>query len=120
MLSMQCIFSTFAELDLEEIADYIARDNPNRALSYIGKIHGRPFGRYLIFYMHIPGTVRIGRILSNSRLLSNDCFLFTFTRSQTKSNFNSLKLLGAMYCHFIAGISTAPFQTTFPFLPRSA
>lgn len=38
MLSIQCIFSTFAELDLEEIAGYITRDNPRRALSYIGEI----------------------------------------------------------------------------------
>ena len=35
---MQCIFSAKAESDLEEIADYIARDNPGRALSYIGEI----------------------------------------------------------------------------------
>lgn len=98
MPSMQCIFSTFAELDLEEIADYIARDNPRRALSYIGDIreHCRnivtfseaaalheefgtgirvvPFGRYLIFYTTHPDTVRIERILSSSRLLSSDYF----------------------------------------------
>lgn len=29
---MQCVFSPFAELDLEEIGDYIARDNPTRIL----------------------------------------------------------------------------------------
>ncbi len=98
MLSMQCIFSTFAELDLEEIADYIARDNPRRALSYIGEICERchnivtfpeaaplheefgagirvvPFGRYLIFYTAHPDMVRIERILSGSRLLSSDYF----------------------------------------------
>jgi toxin ParE1/3/4 len=78
MRSMQCVFSTFAELDLEEIADYIARDNPRRALSLIGEIHERyrnivtfpeaaplrvefgagirvvPFGRYLISIPHTP------------------------------------------------------------------
>lgn len=98
MLSMQCIFSTFAKLDLEEIADYIARDNPRRAVSYIGEIRERcrnivtfpeapplrgefgagirviPFGRYLIFYTVHSETVRIERILSGSRLLSNDYF----------------------------------------------
>ena len=98
MLFMQCILSTFAELDLEEIADYIARDNPHRALSYIGEIRERcrnivtfpeaaplreefgvgirviPFGRYLIFYTNHPDTVRIERILSGSRFLSSDYF----------------------------------------------
>jgi len=29
---MQRVFSAKAEADLEEIADYIARDNPHRAL----------------------------------------------------------------------------------------
>lgn len=95
---MRCIFSFFAELDLEEIADYIARDNARRAVSYIGEIRERcgnivtfpeaaplheefgagirvvPFGRYLIFYTTHPGTVRIERILSSSRLLSSDYF----------------------------------------------
>lgn len=98
MPSMQCIFSTFAELDLEEIADYIARDNPRRALFYIGAIREQcrnivtfpkaaplheefgagirvvPFGRYLIFYTAYPDSVRIERILSGSRLLSGDYF----------------------------------------------
>lgn len=95
---MKCVFSTFAELDLEEIGDYIARDNPRRALSFIGEIRERcynivafpeaaplreefgagirviPFGRYLIFYTIHSDTVRIERILSGSRLLSNDYF----------------------------------------------
>jgi len=95
---MQCIFSALAEADLEEIADYIARDNPHRALSYINEIreHYRkiltfpkasslredlgegiraiPFGRYLIFYTEDPDKVRIERILSGFRLLSSDYF----------------------------------------------
>jgi len=98
---MKCIFSRFAELDLEEIADYIARDNPRRALSFIGEIRERcriivafpegaplreelgagirvvPFGRYLIFYTAHPDLVRIERILSGSRLLSGDYFTGT-------------------------------------------
>ena len=92
---MQCSFSPLAELDLEEIADYIARDKPRRALSFIGEIRERcrnivtfpeaaplreefgidirvvPFGRYLIFYTAHPDTVRIERILSGFRLLSS-------------------------------------------------
>ncbi len=35
---MQCVFSPLAELDLEEIGDYIARDNPSRAVSFIREI----------------------------------------------------------------------------------
>ncbi|UFP96345.1 type II toxin-antitoxin system RelE/ParE family toxin [Gloeobacter morelensis] len=99
MVSVPCIFSTFANLDLEEIADYIARDNPRRALSYIGEIRDRcrslisfpeaaplreefgagirvvPFGRYLIFYTTQPDAVRIEPILPGSRNLSSDDFL---------------------------------------------
>jgi toxin ParE1/3/4 len=95
---MKCVFSTFAELDLEEIADYIARDNPRRALSFIGEIRERcrnivmfpeaaplreelgtgirvvPLGRYLIFYTVDTNLVRIERILSSFRLLSSDYF----------------------------------------------
>ena len=95
---MNCFFSSHAESDLEEIADYIAQDNPRRALSFIGEIRERcqniiifpeaapfreefgtgirviPFGRYLIFYTVYPDTVRIERILSASRLLSSDYF----------------------------------------------
>ena len=71
---MRCRFSPLAELDLEEIGDYIARDNRRRALSFIEEIRARcllilhtpqgsplredlgvgvrvaPFGRYLIFH----------------------------------------------------------------------
>ena len=95
---MQCLFSSLAERDLEEIADYIARDNPLRALSFIHELreHCRkiitfpkaaslceelgqgirfvPFGRYLIFYSEHPDKVRIERILSSFRLLSSDYF----------------------------------------------
>ena len=95
---MNYFFSRHAESDLEEIADYIAQDNPRRALSFIGEIRERcqniiifpeaapfrkefgigirviPFGRYLIFYTVHRDTVRIERILSASRSLSNDYF----------------------------------------------
>lgn len=95
---MQCIFSALAELDLEEIADYIARDNPRRGLSYICEIREHcgniitfpkaaplcdelgkgirvtPFGRYLIFYTVDLDKARIERILSGSRLLSSGYF----------------------------------------------
>ena len=95
---MDCFFSALAEVDLEEIADYIARDNPRRALSFIHEIRECcqkivifpdaaplrkefgtgirfvPFGRYLIFYTVHTNAVRIERILSGFRLLSSDYF----------------------------------------------
>lgn len=86
---MQCHFSPSAEQDLEEIGDYIARDNPRRALGFIAEIRDRcflimqmpygsplreslgagvrvvPFGRYIIFYtVHEDADkIRIERIL---------------------------------------------------------
>lgn len=90
---MPCIFSSLAKSDLEEIGDYIARDNPRRAMSFVREIRGRcqkiedfpeaaqlhpeygpgirmiPFGLYLIFYTAQPGVVRIERILSGWRNL---------------------------------------------------
>lgn len=88
---MQCVFSPLAEQDLEEIGDYIARDNPDRALSFIREIRGqcakithnpraaplRPelgtgirmvsFWRYLIFYTFDSDLIRIERILHGAR-----------------------------------------------------
>lgn len=90
---MQCHFSPLAERDLEEIGDYIARDNPKRALSFIAEIRDRcflimqmpygsplreslgvgvrvvPFGRYMIFYtVHEDADkIRIERILHTAR-----------------------------------------------------
>lgn len=88
---MRCVLSPLAELDLEEIGDYIARDNPPRAVSFIREIRERcagitanpaaaPLrpelgedihmvlhGRYLIFYTAAPKSVRIERILHGAR-----------------------------------------------------
>ncbi|BBO87132.1 type II toxin-antitoxin system RelE/ParE family toxin [Desulfosarcina ovata] len=91
---MQCAFSPRAELDLEEIGDYIARDNPSRAISFIisfiqeirelcFKITAAPeafplrrelgkdirmvaFRHYLVFYT-VSDSVRIERILHGAR-----------------------------------------------------
>ncbi len=38
---MRCSFSPMAELDLEEIADFIALDNPRRALSFVRELRER-------------------------------------------------------------------------------
>ena len=37
--ALHCVFSPLAESDLEEIGDYIARDNPRRALTSVSYTH---------------------------------------------------------------------------------
>ncbi len=88
---MRCIFSGVAAHDLEEIGDYIARDNPERAVSFIQEIRAHclkitaypeaarlrpelgagirmaPFGRYLIFYTVHADYVRVERIIHGAR-----------------------------------------------------
>jgi toxin ParE1/3/4 len=88
---MQCVFSPLAEHDLEEIGDYIARDNPSRAVSFIREIREQcakitamplaapvrhelgegirmvPFGHYLIFCTVDAESIRIERILYGAR-----------------------------------------------------
>ena len=80
-----------AERDLDGIKDYIARDNPRRALSFIRELRrvcerladnplmGRarpelrpnlrsfPYGDYLIFYRPLRDGVSIVRVLHGSR-----------------------------------------------------
>lgn len=85
-------FSGAAEDDLEEIGDYIAGDNPDRALSFVGEIvdrcerlgdapyafalipryahlgiRKRTFGNYLIFYRVSNETVEVLHILNAAR-----------------------------------------------------
>ena len=88
---MNVIFSPVAERDLELIGDYIAADNPRRALSFIAEIRDRcreialapeaaplrddilpgirmtVHGNYLIFYRSGNADVRIERILHGAR-----------------------------------------------------
>ncbi|WP_417691785.1 type II toxin-antitoxin system RelE/ParE family toxin [Roseibium sp.] len=80
--------------DLREIGDYIARDNPGRALSFINEIEARlrqvaarpqsfpsrkdlhaglrsaRHGRYLIFFREVQNTVQIVRVLQGQRDLT--------------------------------------------------
>jgi toxin ParE1/3/4 len=81
-----------AERDLEAIGDYIARDNPARALSFIQELRGkclaladmperfplvpryealgvrrRGHGRYLIFYRVDPNAVVIVHVLHGAQ-----------------------------------------------------
>ena len=88
---MRLIFAPPATADLEEIGDYIALDNPPRALSFIRELRAQcrkmldnplafparedlapglrvlPYGQYLIFYRPTATTVRIERILHGAR-----------------------------------------------------
>ena len=88
---MRLIFAPLALADLEEIGDYIALDNPPRALSFIRELRAQcrklldnplafparddlapglrvlPHGQYLIFYRPMDTTVRIERILHGAR-----------------------------------------------------
>jgi toxin ParE1/3/4 len=79
--------------DLEQIADYIARDNPNRAAGFVEELEAKcraaaatpdlfpprfelvsglrmaVHGRYLVFFRDLPedGTVRVERVLHSAR-----------------------------------------------------
>ncbi|MGN6422209.1 MAG: type II toxin-antitoxin system RelE/ParE family toxin [Asticcacaulis sp.] len=88
---MKLVFSRLAEDDLEQIADYISIDNPDRAFSYINEIeahcetllmapqsgtrrddlaHGLrsvPHGAYIIFYRTAFEDLRIERVLHSAR-----------------------------------------------------
>jgi toxin ParE1/3/4 len=85
------LFSPEAQEDLLEIATWIARDNPERARSFVGELEMRcaslldypeqgrcrlelaaglrsvPFGHYIIFYTPGGDKLRIERILHGSR-----------------------------------------------------
>lgn len=91
---MRLAFTPLAEQDLEAIADYIAADNPARALSFVRELRAqcqritlnppgyrlRPelgdgirscaHGHYLIFFASDPDAVLILRILHGARDLA--------------------------------------------------
>ncbi len=84
---MQLILTPLAERDLESIGDYIAKDSPRRALSFVTELRvqcakvaaspqaycqrpelGEPvrscaYGNYVIFFAEDGGLVRIIRVL---------------------------------------------------------
>lgn len=88
---MRVEFSRFVEGDLDAIANYIAQDNPRRAVSFIQEIGAqvrrigqnpliyqlRPeigdgariaiVGRYVILYRTTPKAVRIERVVYGGR-----------------------------------------------------
>jgi toxin ParE1/3/4 len=74
------VFSPRAEADLEQIGDYLARDNPARAISFLEELRAHcddlatglrmaVHGRYLILFRANPDEVRIERILHGARRL---------------------------------------------------
>jgi toxin ParE1/3/4 len=92
---MRCAFTPLAEADLETIGDYIARDNPHRALTFIRELRQRceritempraaplrpelgigvrvvTLGRYLICYAERGDQIVIERIVHGARSLTN-------------------------------------------------
>jgi toxin ParE1/3/4 len=88
---MRLTFTPQAELDLEDIADYIAADSPARALSFVVKlrvqcrriihkpsgyrrrpelgndIRSCPYGNYVIFFAASETEVLVVRILHAAR-----------------------------------------------------
>ena len=88
---MKVLITAEAEADLESIGDYIARDNPTRALSFVRELYQlclniadmpqawppvpryehngirrRVHGRYLIFYRMADGRITILHILNGA------------------------------------------------------
>ena len=92
---MQLKFSRFIEGDLDEIADFIAQDNPRRAVTFIKEIRSKfteiqnnplayqlrsdigdearmvTVGNYAILFRIMGDTVRIERVAYGSRDLPN-------------------------------------------------
>lgn len=90
---MKLLFSPRAVADLEEIGDYIARDNPSRALSFLDELESKcrsiasmptafteradifpgirmaVHGNYLILFRVDKGALRIERIVHGAREL---------------------------------------------------
>lgn len=98
---MKIVFSRGSERDLEQIADHIARDNPQRALSFVRSLRqaaqalannpeGRPranfdprirrsvHAAYNIYYAVLPGEIRILAIIHSAR--ADDTLLFDMVK----------------------------------------
>ncbi len=61
---MRPAFTSLAEQDLEAIADYIAVDDPVRALGFMRELRA---GHYVIVFEADPDAVLIVRILHGAR-----------------------------------------------------
>ena len=95
---MACVFTATAESDIEAIGDYIAMDNPSRAISFVQDIRTRcekivgapesfslvpeygddirkvPFGNYLIFYTVDGRDIVILHVMHGARNISSSDF----------------------------------------------
>ena len=73
---MRCELSPQAEIDLREIGDYIARDNPQRAASFVGELlaHSKRIAEQPEAYPARPERVRIERIIYGSRDITDKSF----------------------------------------------
>ena len=82
--------------DMRAIGDYIAADNPKRALTFVADLRvtcealattsdryplfgsrgyrRMPFGNYLIFYHRVQTTIRIVRVIHSARDLRDSDF----------------------------------------------
>ncbi len=93
---MRLRFSRRAELDVSEIGDFISRDNPSRAFSFVRQRRTRcrqltrvpeaapsrpqygpgvrmtAFGRYLILYVVHQDAVEIRRVMHGARNIDED------------------------------------------------
>jgi toxin ParE1/3/4 len=92
---MRFRFSRKAEADIEDIGDFIARENSARAITFVQELRARcrtltsnpeaapkrnelgvgvrmtVFGRYLILYVVHEGLLEIRRVVHGARSLSN-------------------------------------------------
>ena len=88
------IFTPKAKQDLADIGEYIAADNPRRAVTFIEELEERcrvlakaphtprrfqplgpeahilPYGNYIILYRDLPSEISITRILHSARDIS--------------------------------------------------
>lgn len=73
---MRCELSPQAEIDLREIGDYIARDNPQRAASFVGELlaHSQRIAEQPEAYLAWAERVRIERIIHGSRDITDKSF----------------------------------------------
>ncbi|MGH8386049.1 MAG: type II toxin-antitoxin system RelE/ParE family toxin [Pseudomonas sp.] len=90
----QLLFAALARDDLQHIARFIARDNPERARTFVGELRTQctrlieqpnlgvsrddcakglrmlPHGRYLVFYCLMDDRIKIERVLHSARDIS--------------------------------------------------
>ena len=71
---MRCELSPQAEIDLQEIGDYIARDNPQRAASFVGELlaHSQRIAEHPEAYPARP------ELSEGLRSCAHQCYVISF------------------------------------------